>query len=220
MHHFHIAIDGPAGSGKSSISKKLADILGFIHIDTGAMYRAVTLLAIEKHIDLSDESAYHFLQDTDITYTHDKIFIGSRDVSKDIRQDHVTKQVSLVSSLGYVRQLMVNLQKKAAQNQSVIMDGRDIGTVVLPKADLKIFLIAAIEERAKRRLRELDEKIDLETMLEEIRIRDYKDSTRLIAPLIKASDAVVIDTTYLTQEQVVEAIILEYKKRIRQYGTI
>jgi cytidylate kinase len=218
MHHFHIAIDGPAGSGKSSISKTLADILGFIHIDTGAMYRAVTLLALEHKITLEDENAYHFLESTRIDYTHDKIYVGDRDVSLDIRSDMVTKNVSLVSSLGYVRELMVKLQQKAAENKSVIMDGRDIGTVVLPHAQLKIFLIAAIEERAKRRLKELNIQMELAEMIEDIKVRDYKDSNRKIAPLVKASDAIIIDTTYLTQEEVVETIILEYKKRMSQYA--
>lgn len=218
MHHFHIAIDGPAGSGKSSISKTLADILGFIHIDTGAMYRAVTLLALEHKITLEDENAYHFLESTRIDYTHDKIYVGDRDVSLDIRSDMVTKNVSLVSSLGYVRELMVKLQQKAAENKSVIMDGRDIGTVVLPHAQLKIFLIAAIEERAKRRLKELNIQMELAEMIEDIKVRDYKDSNRKIAPLLKASDAIIIDTTYLTQEEVVETIILEYKKRMSQYA--
>jgi cytidylate kinase len=218
MHPFHIAIDGPAGSGKSSISKTLAKILGFIHLDTGAMYRAVTLLALEHHIDLSNEDAYDFLNHTTIEYVHDRIYVGSRDVTEAIRDDEVTKNVSLVSSLESIRHKMVYLQQQVAIDKDVIMDGRDIGTVVLPNAPLKIFLTAAIEERAKRRIHELNEDIELSKMVEDIRIRDYKDSNRKIAPLIKASDAIVIDTTYLTQQDVVDTIILEYKKRIITYA--
>lgn len=218
MHTFHIAIDGPAGSGKSSISKAIAKNLNCIHLDTGAMYRAVTLLALEKNINLSDAHAYKFLKDVTIEYLNDRMFINNRDVSKAIRHESVTKHVSLVSSIEFVRNQMVYLQQQVAKKQTVVMDGRDIGTVVLPNAFLKIFLTAAIEERAKRRMHESKENIPLDVMIEDIRVRDFKDSNRLIAPLTKASDAIVIDTTYLTQQEVVETIILEYKKRIEHYA--
>lgn len=218
MHTFHIAIDGPAGSGKSSISKAIAKNLNCIHLDTGAMYRAVTLLALEKNINLSDAHAYKFLKDVTIEYLNDRMFINNRDVSEAIRHESVTKHVSLVSSIEFVRNQMVYLQQQVAKKQTVVMDGRDIGTVVLPNAFLKIFLTAAIEERAKRRMHESKENIPLDVMIEDIRVRDFKDSNRLIAPLTKASDAIVIDTTYLTQQEVVETIILEYKKRIEHYA--
>jgi CMP/dCMP kinase len=218
MHTFHIAIDGPAGSGKSSISKAIAKNLNCIHLDTGAMYRAVTLLAIEKNINLSDAHAYEFLKDLTIEYLNDRMFINNRDVTEAIRHESVTKHVSLVSSIESVRNQMVYLQQQVAKKQTVVMDGRDIGTVVLPNAFLKIFLTAAIEERAKRRMHESKENIPLDVMIEDIRVRDFKDSNRLIAPLTKASDAIVIDTTYLTQQEVVETIILEYKKRIEHYA--
>lgn len=218
MHTFHIAIDGPAGSGKSSISKAIAKNLNCIHLDTGAMYRAVTLLALEKNIDLSDAHAYEFLKDVTIEYLKDRMFINNRDVTEAIRHESVTKHVSLVSSIESVRNQMVYLQQQVAKKQTVVMDGRDIGTVVLPNAFLKIFLTAAIEERAKRRMHESKENIPLDVMIEDIRVRDFKDSNRLIAPLTKANDAIVIDTTYLTQQEVVETIILEYKKRIEHYA--
>jgi cytidylate kinase/small subunit ribosomal protein S1 len=218
MHTFHIAIDGPAGSGKSSISKVIAKQLKCIHLDTGAMYRAVTLLALEKNIDLNDTKAYDFLNHITMEYINDRIFVDKRDITDAIRHESVTKHVSLVSSIESVRNHMVYLQQQVAKKQTVVMDGRDIGTVVLPDAFLKIFLTAAIEERAKRRIHELKKDIPLEVMIEDIRIRDYKDSNRLIAPLTKASDAIVIDTTYLTQQEVVDTIILEYKKRIEHYA--
>lgn len=218
MHTFHIAIDGPAGSGKSSISKAIAKNLNCIHLDTGAMYRAVTLLALEKNINLSDAHAYEFLKDVTIEYLNDRMFVNNRDVTEAIRHESVTKHVSLVSSIESVRNQMVYLQQQVAKKQTVVMDGRDIGTVVLPNAFLKIFLTAAIEERAKRRMHESKENIPLDVMIEDIRVRDFKDSNRLIAPLTKASDAIVIDTTYLTQQEVVETIILEYKKRIEHYA--
>lgn len=213
MHPFHIAIDGPAGSGKSSISKELAKQVGFIHLDTGAMYRTVTLLALEKNITLDDPKAYEFLETSQFSYDHEKMFVNQRDVTEKIRSKEVTENVSLVSSLKNVREVMVKRQQEIASQQNCIVDGRDIGSVVLPNADLKIFLTAAVEERAKRRIAELHEDVPLEDMIEEIKIRDHKDSTREMSPLTKASDAIVIDTTYLTRQEVIEAIVVEMNKR-------
>ncbi|VEU82564.1 (d)CMP kinase [Acholeplasma hippikon] len=210
MAEFQVAIDGPAGSGKSTISKLIADKLKMTHIDTGAMYRAVTLIAIEKNIDLNDEKAYEFLESIYISYEHDRILVNDRDVTEEIRSKEVTNNVSLVSSFPYVRRKMVDLQKKAAENGRVIMDGRDIGTVVLPNANLKIFLTAKVEERAKRRQLEKIKKghnVEFEKLVEEIQIRDQKDSTRKESPLKKADDAIEIDTTNLDINQVVEKII-------------
>lgn len=212
MHPFHIAIDGPAGSGKSSISKELAKQVGFIHLDTGAMYRTVTLLALEKNITLDDPKAYEFLETSQFSYDHEKMFVNQRDVTEKIRSKEVTENVSLVSSLKNVREVMVKRQQEIASQQNCIVDGRDIGSVVLPNADLKIFLTAAVEERAKRRIAELHEDVPLEDMIEEIKIRDHKDSTREMSPLTKASDAIVIDTTYLTRQEVIEAIVVEMNK--------
>lgn len=210
MSGFKLAIDGPAGSGKSTISALIAKKLGWTHIDTGAMYRAVTLQAIELGVDLNNESSYHFLETTNIHYDHDKIFIGNRDVSEAIRSEAVTNNVSLVSSFPYVRKMLVDLQKKAATYGNIIMDGRDIGTVVIPNADLKIFLTANVEERAKRRFKEHVKKgndAKIEKVIEDIVIRDQKDSTRKESPLRKADDAIILDTTHLTIEQVVDKII-------------
>lgn len=210
MAGFQVAIDGPAGSGKSTISKFIADRLKMTHIDTGAMYRAVTLLAIENNIDLNNEEEYKFLEDVTISYHDDHIYIGERNVEEEIRSRDVTNNVSLVSSFPYVRKKMVDLQKKTASKGEVIMDGRDIGTVVLPNAKVKVFLTANVEERAKRRQLEKKEKghiVNLDKLVEEIQTRDLKDSTRKESPLKKADDAIEIDTTFLTIDEVVEKII-------------
>jgi cytidylate kinase len=210
MPGFKLAIDGPAGSGKSTISSLIAKKMGWTHIDTGAMYRAVTLQAIELGIDLNDEKAYSFLETSNIHYDCNKIFINDRDVTEDIRSEAVTKNVSLVSSFPYVRKKLVDLQKKAAEIGHIVMDGRDIGTVVLPHADLKIFLTANVEERAKRRLKENLKKgkhAEIEHVIKDIAIRDEKDSTRKESPLRMAEDAIILDTTHLTIDEVVSKII-------------
>jgi len=210
MSGFKLAIDGPAGSGKSTISAQIAHRLGWTHIDTGAMYRAVTLKAIELGVDLNNEASYRFLETTVIHYDADRIYIDDRDVTDDIRSKAVTSNVSLVSSFPYVRHKLVDLQKKAAMRGNIVMDGRDIGTVVLPHADLKIFLVADVAERAKRRHKEhlkKGKKASLEALIEEIETRDKKDSTRKASPLKKADDAIVIDTTHLTIDEVVDKIV-------------
>lgn len=210
MSGFKLAIDGPAGSGKSTISALIAKKLSWTHIDTGAMYRAVTLQAIELGIDLNDEASYRFLETTNIHYDFDKIYIDDRDVTEAIRSEGVTQNVSLVSSFPYVRKKLVDLQKKASEHGNIIMDGRDIGTVVMPHANLKIFLTANVEERAKRRYKEHVKKgkeSQIEKVIEDIVIRDQKDSTRKESPLRRADDAIIIDTTHLTIEEVVKKII-------------
>jgi len=218
MPGYKLAIDGPAGSGKSTISSHIAKRLGWTHIDTGAMYRAVTLLAIELNIDLHDEASYRFLESTQIHYDFDRIYINDRDVTEAIRNEAVTNNVSLVSSFLYVRKKLVDLQQKAAKNGNIVMDGRDIGTVVLPKADLKIFLTANVEERANRRYKENVKKgkqAQISQVIEDIVSRDKKDTSRKESPLRKAADAVELDTTFLTIEQVVNKIIeLTDKKEI------
>jgi len=210
MPGYKLAIDGPAGSGKSTISSLIAKKLGWTHIDTGAMYRAVTLQALELGINLNEEAQYRFLETSTIHYDFDRIYINDRDVSEAIRSEAVTNNVSLVSSFPYVRKKLVELQKQAAQHGNIIMDGRDIGTVVIPNADLKIFLTANVEERAKRRYKEHIKKgkeSQISKVIEDIVIRDQKDSTRKESPLRKADDAIVLDTTYLTIEEVVNKII-------------
>ncbi|TNF09307.1 MAG: (d)CMP kinase [Bacillota bacterium] len=221
MPGFKLAIDGPAGSGKSTISSLIAKKMGWTHIDTGAMYRAVTLQAIEHGIDLNDEHAYSFLETSNIHYDNNKIYIDDRDVTEDIRSEAVTKNVSLVSSFPYVRKKLVDLQKKAAEKGYIVMDGRDIGTVVLPHADLKIFLTANVEERAKRRLKENLKKgkhAEIEHVIKDIATRDEKDSTRKESPLRMADDAIILDTTHLTIDEVVSKIIDLTDKKENKHG--
>jgi len=221
MPGYKLAIDGPAGSGKSTISSLIAKKLGWTHIDTGAMYRAVTLQAIELGVDLDDESSYRFLESSKIHYDYDRIYIDDRDVTEAIRSEAVTQHVSLVSSFPYVRKQMVALQKKAAEEGNIVMDGRDIGTVVIPHADLKIFLTAHVEERAKRRLKENIKKgkvAAIDQVIEDIARRDQKDSTRKESPLRMAEDAMILDTTYLTIEEVVEKIIELTDKKEKEHG--
>lgn len=217
MDRFVVAIDGPAGSGKSSISKIVAEQRGFTHLDTGAMYRAVTLEALRRGIDLADEQAYSFLDELNILYKNGKIYLNGEDVSKEIRTEEVTNNVSTPSRLKIVRDKMVYFQRESAKEGKILMDGRDIGTVVIPDADLKIFLTASPEERAKRRCAEnalAGLESDYETILEEIKQRDYKDSHRTIAPLKKAWDAILLDTTNMSIEEVCNEIIKLIDKRL------
>ncbi len=221
MKNFQVAIDGPAGSGKSSISELVASKLGFVHIDTGAMYRAVTLEALRRKIDLNNEAEYSFVESIEIVYINDKTFLNQEDVSEEIRSLEVTRNVSLVSSFKAVRDKMVYFQRLSAKNGYVLMDGRDIGTTVLPDADVKIFLTATPEERAKRRLKELEKKgikESFETVLNDIKVRDYKDSHREISPLKQASDAILVDTTSMTIEEVCNTIVSIVCERMDENG--
>ncbi len=218
--NYQVAIDGPAGSGKSSISKILADRLQFNHIDTGAMYRAVTLEALSRGIDLENDS-YQFVLDISIEYRDNKILLNGKDVSEEIRSQEVSRNVSEVSTKSIVREQMATLQRKAASSGNIIMDGRDIGYHVLPEANLKIFLNASVEERASRRYKELIRsgiETDLETIKKEIIRRDNLDSTRTLNPLKKAEDAIEIDTTSLSMEEVIEKIIELIKLGGTTYG--
>ena len=209
MMNFQVAIDGPAGSGKSSVSKIVSKALGFTHIDTGAMYRAVTLEALKRKIDLNDEHAYSFLNELDLRLEHEKIYLNGQDVSKKIRSLEVTRNVSLVSSHKFVREKMIELQKNIALKGCVLMDGRDIGYNVLPTSNIKIFLTASSEKRALRRYMELEEKenVNIKDIQKEIELRDYMDSNRKINPLKKASDAILLDTTDLSIDEVCDCII-------------
>ena len=217
MKNFQVAIDGPAGSGKSTISKKVCDLLGFVHIDTGAMYRAVTLEALNRGIDLENSSEYDFLEDTNIIYENDKIFLNGKSVGREIRSTRVADNVSTVAKMPVVRHAMVKLQQKAAMHGKIVMDGRDIGYVVLPNADVKIFLTASVEERAKRRFKEVqaqgrNEKF--EDILENIKSRDFKDSNRELNPLRQAEDAILLDTTSMTIDEVVLEIVRIINERL------
>lgn len=210
MKNFKVALDGPAGSGKSSISGIVCKKLGFTHIDTGAMFRAITLEALRRNINKEDENEYGFVHETNVFYKDGKTYLNGEDVSKEIRTEVVTNNVSLVSKFKIVRDKMIDYERKSAEEGLIIMDGRDIGTVVLPNADVKIFLNATPEERAKRRQLEFHEKgieLSYEEVLEDIKARDYKDSHREIAPLRKSEDAIEVDTTNMTIDEVVEEII-------------
>ena len=213
--HISIAIDGPAGAGKSTIARALAKELGFYYVDTGAIYRTVAYFldlwgvspkdvdAVERYIDeltirieYDDEGVQHMI-------------MNGMDVSKDIRTQDISQKASLVSAHKVVRDVLLDMQREVARNNNVIMDGRDIGTVVLPKADVKIFLTASSQVRAKRRCDELlakGQKAEFETVLKEIEQRDYQDSHREIAPLKQAKDAVLLDTSELDIPGVIDAM--------------
>ncbi|MBF4693658.1 (d)CMP kinase [Fusibacter ferrireducens] len=216
MQIIQIAIDGPAGSGKSTVAKIVAQNLRITYLDTGAMYRAVTYEALNNHIDLDDSTALRRLVDEiDLKITLESVNINGKDCTEAIRMPEVTQNVSYVAKDAYVRKKMVALQQKIAGDQSVVMDGRDIATHVLPKAPYKYFLVATPKERAKRRLLELEAKgihITLEEMIAEIEARDKIDQERATAPLVQAKDAKLIDTTALTIDDVVQLILADVLK--------
>jgi cytidylate kinase len=212
--NFTVAIDGPAGSGKSTIAKIVCKELGFTHIDTGAMYRAVGLFALNKGVDIYDEEKINsILDEIEIKYVDGKIYLNGADVSGLIRTPEVSNAASRVSSYKLVREKLVYLQQKASENGKYILDGRDIGYKVLPNANLKVFLTASIDCRAERRFKELPN-ANLEEIKEQIKIRDYNDSTRKESPLKQADDAILVDTTEMTIEQVSEKIISLIKERM------
>lgn len=210
-----IAIDGPASAGKSTVAKLVAKQLHYTYCDTGAMYRALTLAVMQKQIDLHDEPAVlAVLAKITISFKpgepEQQVFVNEQEVTQAIRQPDVTNNVSTVAALGGVRQQLVQHQQKIAAAGGIVMDGRDIGTAVLPNAAVKIFLVASVAERAQRRYAENIRKgIDtpLAVLQQEIEVRDKKDSTRAVSPLTQAKDAVLVDTTALSIEQVVAKII-------------
>lgn len=214
MKQFSIAIDGPAGAGKSTIAKLLAKNLGCIYIDTGAMYRAVGYYCIKNGIEYDQEASVKaHLDKIELTLQclqeGQVILLNGENISSLIRTDEVAAAASKVATYGVVRKEMVRRQQEMAKTQSIVMDGRDIGTVVLPFATLKVFLTASVEVRAQRRFKEYNEKgleISIEQLSEEIRIRDEQDSTREISPLKQAEDAILLDTTHLKIEEIVTFI--------------
>lgn len=219
MKTVNIAIDGPAGAGKSTIAKMVSAQLGYIYVDTGAMYRACALYIKENNI--ADEDIEKIVGDIDVSIKFidgaQRVFLGDRDVSDIIRTPEISMEASRTSAFPAVRARLLDLQKKLAAENNVIMDGRDIGTVVLPDADVKIFLTASAEERANRRYKELSEKPDCpayEEILKDIIDRDYQDMHRETAPLKQAEDAVLVDTTELTLEQSAQRIAEIIKERI------
>ena len=209
-----IAVDGPAGSGKSTISKLLAKELGLVYLDTGAMYRLFTLKMLKENISFSDSDKINeLLENLNINIENDRFYLDEKDVSEEIRKTDVAENVSKTAAIKEVREKMVNLQRKFSKSKNVILDGRDIGTVVFPEADIKIFLVADAEERAKRRFKELQEKgenISLDNIYENILKRDRLDSTRENSPLKKANDAIEVDTTGKNIEEVKNIILNLY----------
>lgn len=220
--YVQVAIDGPASAGKSTVAKILAKKMGYIYCDTGAMYRVVTLFALENNLSLDQPS--ELVKELDnLVMTFDyvdglqHVYANGIDVTNDIRMPDVTNQVSKVAAIKEIREELVNRQKAISNSQNIVMDGRDIGTVVLPNADLKIFLVASVKERAERRYKENIKKgimTSLDELQKEIEDRDYYDSHRKESPLVQASDAIKVDTTGLSIEEVVNVIENELKKVI------
>ena len=206
-----IAVDGPAGAGKSTVSKIVAAKLGYTYIDTGAMYRAVGWKFSQTGKDFDEKFLQEIVSKIDIKLDENaKVFVDGEEVTKSIRTPEVSKLASDVSKFGFVRKKLTELQREMARQGKVIMDGRDIGTQVLPDADLKIFLTASLDERAQRRFEELKEKnsaVDFEQIKQEIFLRDKQDSEREIAPLKQAEDAILLDTSNLSIEEVANKIL-------------
>lgn len=215
MTTYNIAIDGPAGAGKSTIARKAAARLGFIYVDTGAMYRAMALYFLRKGIDRDDEKAIgEACGDINISLHYkegaQQVLLNGEDVSGLIRTEEVSQMTSAISIHAPVREKLLELQREIARTQDVIMDGRDIGTCVLPEAQTKIYLTASSHVRAIRRFKELEEKgqrCNLEEIEHDIIERDYRDMHRAIAPLKQAEDAVLIDSSQMTIDQVIDAIL-------------
>lgn len=217
MKNLIVAIDGPAGSGKSTIAKLVAKKFNFTYIDTGAMYRMITLYLLENKISFDNlDKIQKILNEINLDMKEDKFFLNNVDVSLKIREEIINENVSKVASIKAVRENLVNLQRKIASDKNVILDGRDIGTVVFPNAQVKIFLVASAEERARRRYNEFMEKkieITYDEVLKSLKERDHLDSTRKESPLVKASDALELDTTNLKIDEVVNFISNEIEKR-------
>ncbi|MNJ49617.1 Cytidylate kinase [compost metagenome] len=210
----NIAIDGPAGAGKSTIARKVANKLGYIYVDTGAMYRAATLYFVGKGIEPQDETVIaEALEGLDIELQpgedRQQVFVNNKNVTDEIRSIKVNTVVSQYAQIEALRSRLVDLQRQMAERKGVVMDGRDIGTTVLPHAEVKIFMTASVEERAARRYKEMTEKdqITLEQLMHDIAERDRLDQGREISPLTQAKDAILLDTTSMTIEQVVDTII-------------
>ena len=217
-----VAIDGPSGAGKSSLAKRLAADLGFVYVDTGAMYRAIGLYAVRQGVNLHDAAAVaallpHIRLDIRLEGGAQHVYLNGEDVSAAIRAEEIGMAASAVSAHGPVRDFLLETQRSLAAGQNVLMDGRDIGTVVLPNATVKIFLTASAEARARRRCKELQEKgqpADYATVLADIRQRDEQDTHRAIAPLRQAADAIRIDTSEIDFEQSVALL----KRTIREHS--
>ena len=217
-----IAIDGPAGAGKSSIARRIAGRLGYIYVDTGALYRAIGLHVLRGGADpAKEESVRPFLDGLQVSLKfvggEQRVFLNGEDVSQEIRTAPVSRAASQVSAIPAVRAFLLSLQRDIAGENDVVMDGRDIGTVVLPNAPIKIFLTASPEERARRRYEQMRKKgmeADYSQVLQDMKLRDYSDSHREISPLVRADDALLVDTTGNTLEQSVEQLLSLILKRL------
>lgn len=220
-----VAIDGPAAAGKSTVAKKIAQILGYTYIDTGAMYRAFTNYVIQKGLDpQNEEASCQLIPEVHIELKSDgRVLCNDKDVTRVIREPLVSGNVSYIASYKRIRLFLVEEQRKMAENTSVVMDGRDIGTYVLPNADVKIYQIASVETRAVRRYEENIEKgipCTLKEIEEDVRKRDYIDSNREFAPLKPASDSVLLDTSYMSVDEAVNAVLDIIKRKIEANKTI
>lgn len=222
--NYRIALDGPSGAGKSTIAKRLSAELGFVYVDTGAMYRTVGLYCLRNNVDINDEAAVGAVLgniNIELKYIdgEQRILLNGTDVSKDIRLNEVSMAASKTSAYKAVRAFLLDAQRNVAKTHSVIMDGRDIGTVVLPDAEIKIFIVGDATVRAKRRHKELLEKgqdISLQEVLEDIITRDHNDTNRAEAPLRQAKDAVLLDTTYKNFDEAYEAVLDIVKSKMAQ----
>lgn len=224
MNHKSIAIDGPSGAGKSTLAKRLAEALGFLYVDTGAIYRTVGICALRSKVVSTDRQGVSRLLpdlEIDLRYGEDGLqhmYLDGDDVTAEIRRHEISKYASDVSAFPEVRAFLLERQRELARRNSVIMDGRDIGTVVLPSADVKIFLTATAETRARRRHRELLERGEtptFETVLSDIVQRDKNDMNRTVAPLRQAEDAALVDTTDLTLEESFALLLHTVKERLQ-----
>ncbi|MBQ5782736.1 MAG: (d)CMP kinase [Oscillospiraceae bacterium] len=221
--NYRIALDGPSGAGKSTIAKKLSSELGFVYVDTGAMYRTVGLYCLQNGVDINDQDAVAAaLPNVKIELKYvdgeQKVILNGVDVSKEIRLNEVSMAASKTSAYKAVRAFLLDTQRNMAKTQSVIMDGRDIGTVVLPDAEIKIFIVGDATVRAKRRHAELLEKgqnISLQEVLEDIITRDHNDTNRAEAPLKQAKDAVLLDTTYKNFDEAYESVLEIVKSKMK-----
>lgn len=223
MKYKSIAVDGPSGAGKSTLAKQLAEALGFLYVDTGAIYRTVGLYALRKSVSPDDVPAIIALLDQisiDLRYGEDGLqhmYLGGEDVTEEIRRHEVSRWASYVSAIPEVRAFLLQMQRSMAARQNVVMDGRDIGTVVIPDADVKIFLTASPHARARRRHAELlarGQECKLEEVLADIVERDQKDSSRAAAPLKQAEGAILVDTTEISLEQSLQVLLKLVKERI------